>query len=132
MSPDPEYTLVENKEDEDGGPLKQRGCTDIICLLIFVVFLAGMVRHFPSFSYFDCNFTWLSTRFPLPHRIPVTCSFLKTIIPQGVLTWYAFSWGDPYRITNGYDSFGNVCGRNNAATKNENVTQSGRDMTDKP
>ena len=43
MSPDPEYIPVEDTKEEDVGPLKERGCTDIICLLIFVVFLAGMV-----------------------------------------------------------------------------------------
>ena len=32
------------KEDkEDVGPLKDRGCTDVICILIFIVFLGGMV-----------------------------------------------------------------------------------------
>ncbi|XP_067121136.1 choline transporter-like protein 1 [Centruroides vittatus] len=72
------------------GPTKDRQCTDIIFLILFVVF----------------------------------CIFL--IIVLGV----AVGIGDPYRLLYGYDNYGNVCGRNN--TKIKDVSDSGKDMTDKP
>ncbi|KAL5263312.1 hypothetical protein ACHWQZ_G008631 [Mnemiopsis leidyi] len=84
----------QSKEEDkkDVGPLKDRGCTDIICILIFIIFLGGM----------------------------------------GVIAYFAFTLGDPWRILNGYDSFGNTCGIKN--TKPEGVTANlaGRDMTEYP
>lgn len=35
------------------------------------------------------------------------------VFPQFVLLGYCMSYGDIYRIVNGYDDCGNVCGRKN-------------------
>lgn len=84
----------QSKEDDkkDVGPLKDRGCTDIICILIFIIFLGGM----------------------------------------GVIAYFAFTLGDPWRILNGYDSFGNTCGVKNVKPPNTKSVHSGMDMTDRP
>lgn len=89
-----ESAVLEKEKQDDVGPLKDKGrsCTDVICLLIYAAFIAGM----------------------------------------GILAVYALIWGNPYRIINGYDSWGNICGKDNAGSKNENVSKSGRDMTDLP
>ena len=42
-----------DNEDFDG-PMKKRGCTDVLCLLIFLAYVIGMVRFrsgFLSLSY---------------------------------------------------------------------------------
>jgi len=89
----PAKEFQSKKEDkEDTGPLKDRGCTDIICLLVFIVFFAGMA----------------------------------------VLAYFAFQYGDPWRIINGYDSFGNTCGSNNTAVEGLDASLNGRDLTDYP
>ena len=36
-------------DEEFDGPMKKRGCTDIICLLIFISFIGGMVRSYLLF-----------------------------------------------------------------------------------
>ncbi|XP_063694180.1 choline transporter-like protein 1 isoform X3 [Bolinopsis microptera] len=84
----------QSKEEDkkDVGPLKDRGCTDIICILIFIVFLGGM----------------------------------------GVIAYFAFTIGDPWRILNGYDSFGNTCGVKNVKPDGVTAKHSGLDMTEKP
>ncbi|XP_046568947.1 choline transporter-like protein 2 [Haliotis rubra] len=50
---------------------------------------------------------------------------------MGYVSYLGVKDGDPYRLINGYDSWGNVCGRPN---KNSitNSNQSGQDMTDRP
>ncbi|GAB1600405.1 choline transporter-like protein 1 [Argonauta hians] len=71
-------------------PIHNRGCTDVICLVVFVVFWVGMI-------------------------------FIAT---------FSFTNGDGDRLLYGYDGFGNTCGKKN--TPIVNVSNSGRDMTDKP
>eukprot|EP00043_Microstomoeca_roanoka_P009018 m.86177 g.86177 ORF g.86177 m.86177 type:complete len:643 (+) comp14455_c0_seq3:239-2167(+) len=39
--------------------------------------------------------------------------FIVFLIGMGVVAWRSFSSGDPLRIVNGYDSFGNICGVDN-------------------
>lgn len=80
------------EDKKDVGPLKDRGCTDIICILIFIVFLGGM----------------------------------------GVIAYFAFTIGDPWRILNGYDSFGNTCGIKNVIPDGVTSKHSGLDMSGKP
>lgn len=84
----------QSKEEDkkDVGPLKDRGCTDIICIIIFIIFLGGMV----------------------------------------VLAYFAFTLGDPWRIVNGYDSFGNTCGKKNVQPEGVTSVHSGLDLTDYP
>ena len=39
--------LFQGKEDEDfEGPMRNRSCTDIICLIIFAAYVVFMVRFF--------------------------------------------------------------------------------------
>ncbi|XP_030838771.1 choline transporter-like protein 1 isoform X2 [Strongylocentrotus purpuratus] len=77
-------------EDDFNGPLSERSCRDIPCLIIFLAFLGGM----------------------------------------GYVTYLALRDGNPDRLIYGDDSYGNICGKKNNPI--ENVSLSGRDMTDKP
>eukprot|EP01147_Barroeca_monosierra_P009697 gene9697-1906_t len=71
-------------------PFKQRSCTDVIFLMIFLAFWGGMFA----------------------------------------IAGIAFSEGNPVRMLNGYDSFGNICGRKNDPVISSN--NSGLDMINRP
>ncbi|XP_014669996.1 PREDICTED: choline transporter-like protein 1 isoform X2 [Priapulus caudatus] len=68
---------------------KPRGCTDVVALMLFLLFWGGMI----------------------------------------VIAAFSFTFGDAKRLIYGYDSYGNICGKNN--TPIMNLTYSGIDMTDK-
>lgn len=69
--------------------LKQKGCTDFICLVIFAIFVSVMI----------------------------------------FISAFAFVYGNPERLINGYDSFGNVCGQK--GSRLGEMSHTGEDMTDK-
>ena len=50
--------------------------------------------------------------------------------PQIVLFFFALFHGDLYRVTQGYDVSGNVCGKKNKPI--DNVIHSGLDLKDVP
>lgn len=56
--------------------------------------------------------------------------FLITIIEQLLIGVFALVYGNPLRLINGMDSFGNVCGTNNENFAN--MSLSGQDMTQNP
>ncbi|XP_071119389.1 choline transporter-like protein 1 [Haliotis cracherodii] len=62
--------------------------------------------------------------------IPFLLLFFAFIGGMGYVSYIGLQEGDPYRLINGYDSWGNVCGRPNK--KIANVVLSGRDMTTRP
>ena len=66
--------MKENSKKLENGPISDRSCTDIICCLLFVVFLVGF----------------------------------------GGATGYGLKFGNPYKLTAGWDSDGNGCGVSNA------------------
>ena len=108
------------------GPLKDRGCTDIICILIFIVFLGGMVSD--DIQNFFLTFACFSS--VRENKRSIFCNQLR--ISQGVIAYFAFTIGDPWRILNGYDSFGNTCGIKNVIPDGVTSKHSGLDMTGKP
>ncbi|KAG1668932.1 CTL-like protein 1 [Nymphon striatum] len=80
---------------------KPRGCTDVLCLAIFITFWAVMI----------------------------------------FVAAFAFVVGNPMRLVNGFDSFGNVCGVDNRnqdstdvdkQTSNNSINLAGLDMSDRP
>ena len=58
--------------------------------------------------------------------------FLTNLQYQGVIAYFAFQFGDPWRIINGYDSFGNTCGANNTKIDGLDADLNGLDLTDYP
>ena len=51
---------------------------------------------------------------------------------QGVLAYFAFALGNPWRLMNGYDSFGNTCGMKNTKPDGFTSPYAGKDLTDFP
>jgi solute carrier family 44 protein 1 (choline transporter-like protein) len=49
-----------------------------------------------------------------------------------VIAYFAFTLGDPWRMVNGYDSFGNTCGVNNIKPDNVTAKHAGKDLTNYP
>lgn len=58
--------------------------------------------------------------------------FLLFMVGNGVLAYFAFTLGDPWRIINGYDSFGNTCGVKNVKPDGVTSELAGLDLTDSP
>ncbi|CAG7816498.1 unnamed protein product, partial [Allacma fusca] len=85
------YTGQESESWQDEfQPPDSRSCTDVVYLIIYVVFC-----------------------------------FLMILIGA-----FAYVYGNPYRLINGMDSFGNICGTSNDAFGNWSF--SGMDMASKP
>lgn len=111
---------------------KPRGCTDVLCLALFITFWAVMVSLSIFFSWillFCSNYCWVFNTL-------IICSFYQIFVAA-----FAFVVGNPLRLVNGFDSFGNVCGvdnRNDESTdadklaNNNSITLSGLDMSDRP
>lgn len=57
--------------------------------------------------------------------------FIAFIIGLFALAGYCFANGDVFRIINGYDNCGNICGRKNTPIEDPNLQCFGKDMTDK-
>lgn len=74
---EPVHNDPHKREEAPKGPIKDRGCTDILCLGLFLAFLVG----------------W------------------------GVVAVFAFIHGDPERLINPTDSYGNICGTGNFTSK---------------
>lgn len=70
---------------------------------------------FSKNCYFECIYSW-------------TYNF---IFPQILIAVFAFVYGNPIRLINGYDTFGNTCGVKNNQ-KFGNMELSGQDTSDKP
>lgn len=79
----------EGKKAAVPGPYRERSCTDLFFLILFLAFWGGMVG----------------------------------------IAYVALTDGDPNRLINGYDSFGNVCGEKNDPVISS--ANSGLDMTDR-
>lgn len=57
--------------------------------------------------------------------------YFRNVIFQIFIAAFALVYGDPLRVVNGYDSFGNVCGSDNMDMKDHKGLEfSGYDMTD--
>lgn len=74
---EPVHNEPHKREETPTGPIKNRGCTDVLCFGLFLAFLVG----------------W------------------------GVVAVFAFIHGDPERLINPTDSYGNVCGVGNFSDK---------------
>ncbi|XP_063922141.1 choline transporter-like 1 isoform X2 [Zophobas morio] len=81
----------ESRKEEEGEENKQRGCTDVFWLCVYVAFWLLMI----------------------------------------LIAAFSFVYGNPIRIINGYDSFGNTCGTKHNKNRS-NLELSGIDTSDKP
>jgi len=73
-----------------------------------------------------------------PKRKSVCCTDITFLIlfiiflgGMGFITYFAAKHGDLLRLYNGFDSYGNVCGRDNTKSPVDGSIYSGRNMTDK-
>jgi len=73
-----------------------------------------------------------------PRRRKVCCTDITFLIlfilflgGMGFITYFAIKRGDLYRLYNGSDSYGNVCGRDNTDSAVNGSIHSGQDMTNK-
>lgn len=98
-----------------------RSCTDILTLIILIGLIIGFVRFlFIYYLYiYECVcvyplFSSLSLKFPHDRNTRYNTGGKCTqrfLVAQGFLLSIVVQKGDVYRIINGYDDCGNVCGR---------------------
>lgn len=89
--------------------LEKRTPTDVVFLCLFGIFLV----------------IWVTGR----ERFEMQAEDVSDSLFQAVLLSYCFSSGDIYRILNGYDDCGRVCGRRNAFDTESSMCAGG-DLTD--
>lgn len=96
-----------------------RSCTDILTLIILIGLIIGFVRFLFIYVYM-CVCVYLLFSLSLKFRfhtiethdtIPTENAHNVFLLQQGFLLSIVVQKGDVYRIINGYDDCGNVCGR---------------------
>lgn len=96
-----------------------RSCTDILALILVIGLAIGYVRL--SFSFF--SFISQSKQ-----RENTFALFFISLL-QGFLVSNAEKKGDVFRVINGYDNCGNVCGRVTKGETDPEFQCKGKDMT---
>jgi solute carrier family 44 (choline transporter-like protein), member 2/4/5 len=90
--------------DGPRGPIKNRSCTDVLCLLLFVAFLIG----WGVVGYFG-NDLWF-----LRERTVIHCARVERIDFLHFSTALGFTLGNPEKLIHPTDSDGRICGFHDA------------------